>query len=382
MGSACRCGFRFIPGVGQHLTETTADTGEQTVINHNPLPDITHEEFVTMLGPLLIPENYTNLVPSPNSPAPVNPSIPPNNTNAPFEWLHFEGRSVKTTLNNMVGIDGLARERKWRNRCVFSVDVGRKARQGVQAVSHLFSLGMRCADGLPQLLPHADVIFVNAHYAKAHSPAHAATPRSYLLSLAASSSVAPHALLIAYWGNKQGAAVLSLPTREYFQSSGWVRPPTHRATSKNPDTRPRSVTSDSVFWADGGIDHSSSSSNFSLAGNKRDSGTDPVSSSYDHDHEEDNDSEGTETGDNVTHEDEDVIDEIGAQEAFIAGMIFALARQILPGEPYTPHSTTSGYSVNEEKGKWRLEECLKWVFIIFKRTQLVTPLRPSDLRRN
>jgi hypothetical protein len=104
------------------------------------------------------------------------------------------------------------------------------------------------------------------------------------------------------------------------------------------------VTSDSVFWADGGADHSSSS-NFTLTGNNRDSGTDPVSSSYDgYDHEEDNDSEGTETGDNITQEDEDVIDEIGAQEAFIAGMIFALTRKILPGEPYTPHSSASGYS--------------------------------------
>ena len=93
-----------------------------------------------MLGPLLIPENYAHLVPSPNSPSVTNPSLPPNNTNAPFEWLHFEGRSVKTTLNNMVGIDGLARERKWRNRCVFSLDVGRKARQGVQAVGRFADL--------------------------------------------------------------------------------------------------------------------------------------------------------------------------------------------------------------------------------------------------
>ena len=230
-------------------------------------------------------------------------------------------------------------------------------------------------------MPHADVVFVNVHYAKAHSPAHAATPRSYLLSLAASSSVAPHALLIAYWGNKQGAAVLSLPTKEYFQSSGWVRPPTHRATSKNPDTRPRSVTSDSVFWADGGADHSSSS-NFTLTGNNRDSGTVPVSPSYDHHHEEDNDSEGTETGDNITQEDEDVIDEIGAQEAFVAGMIFALTRKILPGEPYTPRSTTPGYPTNEEKGKWRLEECLKCVTPFFRQTRLMMPLHPSGLHQN
>ena len=342
-----------------------ADTDQQTIINHNPLPDITHEEFVTLLGPLLIPENYSHLVPSPNSPSAANTSFPPNTTNPPFEWLHFEGRSVKTTLNNMVGIDGLARERKWRNRCVFSLDVGRKARQGVQAVSLRLGLEVHHANGPSQLMPHADVIFVNVHYAKAHSPAHAATPRSYLLSLAASSSVAAHALLIAYWGNKQGAAVLSLPTKEYFQSSGWVYPPAHRATSKNPGTRPRSVTSDSIFWADGGVGHSFSSSNFTFNRNNRDSGTDPVSSSYDHHQEEDNDSEGTETGENITQEDEDVVDEIGAQEAFVAGMIFALTRKILPGEPYTPHLTVLGHSTIEEKGKWRLEECLKWVFLLF-----------------
>lgn len=61
------------------------------------------------------------LLPNPNSPA-------------PFEWLHFEGRSVKTTLSNITGVDGLARERKWRTHCVFSIDVGRRAKQGVEAV--------------------------------------------------------------------------------------------------------------------------------------------------------------------------------------------------------------------------------------------------------
>jgi hypothetical protein len=56
------------------------------------------------------------------------------NSPAPFDWLHFEGRTVKTTLNNITGLDGLARERKWRSHCVFSIDIGRKGRQGVEAV--------------------------------------------------------------------------------------------------------------------------------------------------------------------------------------------------------------------------------------------------------
>ena len=149
-------------------------------------------------------------------------STPSITSPAPFDWLHFEGRSVKTTLNNMVGLDGLARERKWRSHCVFSVDIGRRARQGVEAVSLMFISSLNrilIAAFLRQLIPHADVIFVTKYYALAHSPNYASTPRAFLLSL--TNRVPPHALLVAYWG-REGAALLSLPTREYFQSSNWV----------------------------------------------------------------------------------------------------------------------------------------------------------------
>lgn len=111
--------------------------GSRTIINHNPLPDITHEEFVGLLGPLLVPENYAYLDPAHS---PQSGSFPPshagayNASPAPFDWLHMEGRSVKTSLSNITGIDGLARERKWRSHCVFSLDATRKDRQGLEAV--------------------------------------------------------------------------------------------------------------------------------------------------------------------------------------------------------------------------------------------------------
>ena len=137
-----------------------AEDNTRTVVNHNPLPDITHEDFVSLLGPLLAPENYPQSVSTPpastspiygslssltppsstprtsqSGPRPqIAPTLHNPNSPAPFDWLHFEGRSVKTTLSNITGLDGLARERKWRSHCVFSVDVGRKGRQGVEAV--------------------------------------------------------------------------------------------------------------------------------------------------------------------------------------------------------------------------------------------------------
>ncbi|KAJ3558240.1 hypothetical protein NM688_g1036 [Phlebia brevispora] len=134
------------------------DTNTRTVINNNPLPDITHEEFVSLMGPVLVPENYAYLGLNASSP----PQSPPANVGgatssqarnslqgqqpliaparlvahspAPLDWIHFEGRSVKTTLSNIMGVDGLARERKWRSHCVLSLDVGRRTRQGVEAV--------------------------------------------------------------------------------------------------------------------------------------------------------------------------------------------------------------------------------------------------------
>ncbi|KIY48469.1 hypothetical protein FISHEDRAFT_43394 [Fistulina hepatica ATCC 64428] len=351
-----------------------ADDGDaRAVINHNPLPEISHEDFVMLLGPLLAPENYMQSSPtpspntvthhaplesSPTSPRPSysngqSPSSVASNPNspAPFDWLHFEGRSAKTTLSNMAGVDGLARERKWRSHCVFSLDVGQKSRQGVEA-----------------LIPHADVIFLHRNYARATAPQYATTPRAFLLSLSA--VVPPHALLVAHWGS-DGAAVLSMPTKEYFQSSGWVdNTPVNVMPKKRSASRLASsalsvggttttgdvlsVRSSNDFWA--GDRSRSTSSPFTLGESDLTSGSTPwpESSSRMTSHDRDDDS-GTEM---PAEEGAVDIDEVGGHEAFVAGMIYALSRRILPGPPYTPVDT-SPQTVND-KARWKLDECLRF----------------------
>jgi hypothetical protein len=232
------------------------------------------------------------------------------------------------------------------------------------------------------------VLFLNAHYAQANSPHYATTPRAFLLSL--TSIAPPHALLVAHWGS-EGAAVLSLPTKEYFQSSGWVEerpiPPANPGLAKGPrgvgnTTEVRSVRSGSDFWADGRSRTPSTSAFFSEgsqymsdAGN--DSGIGLPSTSrmrsrsrgrrhghdgrYTTEEDDDNDSQGTEVpgGDN---EDDGVVDEVGGQDAFIAGMIYALSRRIAPGSPYTPSWTgedPDSNSAESDRGRWRLDECLR-----------------------
>lgn len=424
------------------------DTGERTVINHNPLPEVSHEDFIALLGPVLAPENYIGIShpqpsqppPNPPSPAPVFPnafvSTPPPRSSmasrpatapagsaaphtaivptlsplspAPFDWLHFEGRSIKTTLSNILGVDGLARERKWRAHCVLSVDLGRRAREGVEV-----------------LIPHADVIFLTAQtFPSLSNPQPNAanpgppSPRAILLALARHAP--PHALLILY-GGALGSALLSLPTREYLQSSSWSPPPmgrSHAHTNSNLHSiistaeGVESVRSGSEFWAGR---RSPESSGFTMGGisssvGNRDSGysedhddeprgrTSSAGESFhpldDDDDEDDARSTHTTRGTSLPHSlpnphirtnghghshaharppqhvqssipvqplpppSEDPQDEEGAHSAFVAGMIWSLSRRILPGAPYTPVQA-------EEKevdvtARWRLDECLRF----------------------
>ena len=155
---------------------------------------MTHDEFVSRLGPILAPENYDipsspPLPPSasastPHSHArkhsgsghqlhgsPANGHVQPpyaqfvNSGTPPFDWMHFEGRGAQTTLANITGLNGLARERGWRSRSVFSLQI---SRAGVEVVSLsmffflLFShFPNHNADEevVVQLIQHVDVVF-------------------------------------------------------------------------------------------------------------------------------------------------------------------------------------------------------------------------------
>lgn len=66
---------------------------------------------------------------------------------------------------------------------------------------------------------------------------------------------------------------------------------------------------------------------------------------------------------------EEALDEEGAHAAFVAGMIWALSRRILPGPPYVPGlvgpdgETKSKDGVVDTGLRWRLDECLRYVVL-------------------
>ena len=52
-------------------------------------------------------------------------------------------------------------------------------------------------------------------------------------------------------------------------------------------------------------------------------------------------------------------DDVGAQDAFIAGMIYALSRRLMPGAPYVPGMMGVTEPQRPEGGRWKLDECLR-----------------------
>lgn len=218
-------------------------------------------------------------------------------------------------------------------------------------------------------------------------------------------SAAPHALLIAYWGT-EGGAVLSVPTKEYFQSSGWVEerlPPPQPSAVNGPHldipfsgmraAEAQSVRSGSGFFADGRSSRTPSSRAFTAGGSASMYMSEMDESDKSHGHafaghlshmrqgydtnessqfahmteEDDNDSQGTERP-GREHEHDNIVDEVGAQDAFIAGMVYALSRRMCPGLPYTPAWSGEGdaSSISEDsRGRWKLDECLRcFVFLV------------------
>lgn len=69
-------------------------------------------------------------------------------------------------------------------------------------------------------------------------------------------------------------------------------------------------------------------------------------------------------------EEEEELDEEGAHAAFVAAMIWALSRRVLPGPPYVP-GLEQDVEVKGKDGvadmgiRWRLEECLRCDLFFF-----------------
>ena len=83
------------------------------------------------------------------------------------------------------------------------------------------------------------------------------------------------------------------------------------------------------------------------------------------DGDDSDDSQGTEVGTtpaSVPHQPKkaEVVDDVGAQDAFVAGMVYALSRRLVPGAPYAPGLSSHSPPNAQDGGRWKLDECLRF----------------------
>ena len=60
----------------------------------------------------------------------------------------------------------------------------------------------------------------------------------------------------------------------------------------------------------------------------------------------------------------DLTDDVVAQDAFIAGMIYALSLLMLPGAPYALGQSGATEGQRSEDGQWKLNECLRCMLVV------------------
>ncbi|KAH8981407.1 hypothetical protein EDB92DRAFT_1953174 [Lactarius akahatsu] len=326
------------------------NTNSQSVINHNPLPGILREEFVSLMGPPLVSEHCPSPESPVDSPTLSPPPLSPNN-GAPFETRRSRTRATLAFTVRIQRGHWLACEARHRSDAHPSL-------RAPWSRTH-----PRSSSPTPTCSSSTDTT------RKRSPPRTPAPPRAFLLAL--TRLAPPHALLVAYWG-ADGAAALSVPTWEYFQSSGWSAPSTPAASAASPSSPLSATTNPSTP----GRHHPRSGEEAQSQRVLRLASTLPrraVRIRIDSDCTE---SAGGSSNDGPRAQGpagqspasgvrgkqqaaKQRADDVGAHDALTAGMVYALSCRVLPGAPYVPGLAGSTEAQRTEGGRWKLDECLR-----------------------
>ncbi|KZV67398.1 hypothetical protein PENSPDRAFT_654136 [Peniophora sp. CONT] len=56
----------------------------------------------------------------------------------------------------------------------------------------------------------------------------------------------------------------------------------------------------------------------------------------------------------------EAVDDVGAQDAFVAGMVYVFSRRLVPAAPYAPGLASHTPPNSQDGGRWKLDECLRF----------------------
>ncbi|KAL9555301.1 hypothetical protein MBANPS3_002426 [Mucor bainieri] len=148
------------------------ESGSRTIISSNDLTDLTCEEFVQVFT-----------------------AINKNNQ----WWVHFEGRNIDQTLQQIDWLNNKASEEHWRHNLVISVEVEKPERENIDS-----------------LIERGDVVFFSKIYAQHHefTEAHSFLTESPLLQ----QKLKPSAIAFCTDGSK-GASALDNETKQTYQAT-------------------------------------------------------------------------------------------------------------------------------------------------------------------
>lgn len=148
------------------------ESGSRTIISSNDLTDLTCEEFVQV---------FTSI----------------NKDNQ--WWVHFEGRNIDQTIQQIDWLHSKAVEEQWRHNLVISVEVEKPERENIDS-----------------LIERGDVVFFSKVYAQHHqfATAHSFLTESPLLQ----QKLKPSAIVFCTDGSK-GASALDNKTKQAYQAA-------------------------------------------------------------------------------------------------------------------------------------------------------------------
>ncbi|KAF1802792.1 Ribokinase-like protein [Mucor lusitanicus] len=148
------------------------ESGSRTIISNNDLTDLTREEFVQVFTAI----NKSNQW-----------------------WVHFEGRNIEQTIQQIDWLHSKASEEHWRHDLVISVEVEKPERENIDL-----------------LIERGDVVFFSKVYAQHHefTEAHSFLTGSPLLQ----HKLKPRAIAFCTDGSK-GACALDNETKQTYQAT-------------------------------------------------------------------------------------------------------------------------------------------------------------------
>ncbi|KAF7732512.1 hypothetical protein EC973_003258 [Apophysomyces ossiformis] len=155
------------------------ETGSRTIISCTNTEEITRDEFARKFEMATIQKTMDF------------------DTVVPFSWVHFEGRNIDQTLQQIEWLEAKAIREGWRPHLTISVELEKPDRENIDL-----------------LMPKGDVVFFSKLFAEKRGYVH---PKDFLKAMIPKCK--PQSILFCTWGAQGATCVQAVPRGEFMHAS-------------------------------------------------------------------------------------------------------------------------------------------------------------------